>query len=40
MIREEDERLRRMFDAAAAELTDEEREERDLLLGAFDAESD
>ena len=40
MAREEAERLRRMFDAAADELTDEEREDRDLLLGAFDAETD
>lgn len=40
MGREEEERLRRMFDAAADELTDEEREDRDLLLGAFEAETD
>lgn len=35
MAREEQERLRRMFDAAAEELTEEEREDRELLLGAF-----
>ena len=29
-----------MFDAAAAELTEEEREDRELLLGAFEAEED
>jgi hypothetical protein len=29
-----------MFDAAAAELTKEEKEDRDLLLGAFEAEGD
>jgi hypothetical protein len=40
MVREEEDRLRAMFDAAAAELTDEEREDRDLLLGAFEAEED
>jgi hypothetical protein len=38
MAREEEVRLRAMFDAAAAELTEEEREDRDLLLGAFEAE--
>jgi Arc/MetJ-type ribon-helix-helix transcriptional regulator len=36
MAREEAEILREMFDAAAAELTEEEREDRDLLLGAFE----
>lgn len=40
MTREEEVRLRAMFDAAAAELTEEEREDRDLLLGAFEAEED
>lgn len=40
MTREEDDRLRAMFDAAAAELTEEERADRDLLLGAFEAEED
>lgn len=40
MVREEEDRLREMFDAAASELTEEEREDRDLLLGAFDAEED
>jgi hypothetical protein len=40
MSREEEVRLRAMFDAAAAELTEEEREDRDLLLGAFEAEED
>lgn len=40
MTREEEVRLRDMFDAAAAELTEEEREDRDLLLGAFEAEED
>jgi len=40
MAREEEARLRAMFDAAAAELTEEEREDRDLLLGAFEAEED
>jgi hypothetical protein len=38
MIREEEDRLRAMFDAAAAELTQGEREDRDSLLGAFQAE--
>jgi hypothetical protein len=40
MVREEEDRLRAMFDAAAAELTEQEREDRDLLLGAFEAEED
>jgi hypothetical protein len=40
MTREEENRLRAMFDAAAAELTKEEKEDRDLLLGAFEAEGD
>ena len=40
MAREEEVRLREMFDAAAADLTEEEREDRDLLLGAFEAEED
>ncbi|MGH7567142.1 MAG: hypothetical protein ACREK2_09955 [Gemmatimonadota bacterium] len=40
MTREEEVRLRAMFDAAAAELTEEEREDRDLLLGAFEVEDD
>lgn len=40
MAREEAEALRRMFDEAAAELTEEEREDRDLLLGAFEPEDD
>ncbi|HUF90111.1 MAG TPA: hypothetical protein VMR66_09035 [Gemmatimonadota bacterium] len=40
MAREEEERLRQMFDAAAAELTEEERADRDLLLGAFEKEED
>lgn len=40
IAREEEERLRAMFDEAAAELTDEEREDRDLLLGAFEGEDD
>jgi class 3 adenylate cyclase len=40
MIREEEDRLRAMFDAAAAELTQGEREDRDSLLGAFQAEED
>ena len=40
MTREEQDRLRAMFDAAAAELTEEEREDRDLLLGAFELEED
>ena len=40
MAREEEVRLRAMFDAAAAELTEEEREDRDLFLGAFEAEED
>lgn len=40
MLREEEDRLRAMFDAAAAELTEEETEDRDLLLGAFEAEED
>jgi len=40
MLREEEDRLRAMFDAAAAELTEEEREDRNLLLGAFEAEED
>lgn len=35
MAREERERLRAMFDAAAEELTDEELEDRDRLVGAF-----
>ena len=38
MAREEAESLREMFDAAAAELTEEEREDRDLLLGVFEPE--
>lgn len=38
MAREEAEVLREMFDTAAAELTDEEREDRDLLLEAFEPE--
>jgi hypothetical protein len=40
MAREEEVRLREMFDAAAAELTREDQEDRDLLLGAFEAELD
>jgi hypothetical protein len=40
MAREEEVRLRAMFDAAAVELTREEREDRDQLLGAFEAEED
>lgn len=36
MSREDEERLRAMFDAAAEELTDEDREERDRLLDAFE----
>lgn len=40
MAREEEERLRQMFDTAAAELTEEERADRDLLLGAFETEED
>jgi Arc/MetJ-type ribon-helix-helix transcriptional regulator len=35
IAREEAARLTKMFDAAAAELTDEDRGERDLLLDAF-----
>jgi hypothetical protein len=38
--REEEVRLRTMFEIAAAELSEEEREDRDLLLGAFEAEED
>lgn len=38
MEREERQRLRAMFDAAAEELTDEEREDRDRLVGAFSPE--
>lgn len=33
--REEAAKLTAMFDAAAEELTDEDREDRDLVLGAF-----
>jgi hypothetical protein len=40
MRRKAEERLRAMFDAAAAELTQKEREDRDLLLGALEAEED
>lgn len=40
IAREDEERLRAMFDAAAAELTDEDREERDRLLGAFEPEGE
>jgi hypothetical protein len=35
IAREEAARLREMFDAAAAELSNEDREDRDLILGAF-----
>ena len=40
MAREEEEDLRAMFDEAAAKQTDEERKDRDLLLGAFEGEDD
>ena len=40
MAREERERLKAMFDAAAEELTDEEREDRDRLLEAFSGEDE
>ena len=40
LMREEEARLRAMFDAAAAELTEEELEDRDLLLSAFEPEMD
>ena len=40
MEREESEALRQMFDDAAAELTEEEREDRALLLDAFEPEDD
>ena len=36
MARAEEERLREMFDAAAAELTGQDRAERDQLLGGFE----
>lgn len=36
MAREDEERLRAMFDAAAVELTEDDRDERDHLLGVFD----
>ncbi|MGH7556420.1 MAG: hypothetical protein ACREMD_01300 [Gemmatimonadota bacterium] len=35
MAREEAARMTDMFDAAAAELTDEDRDDRDLVTGAF-----
>ena len=35
MAREDAARLQEMFDAAAADLTPEDREDRDLLLGGF-----
>lgn len=35
IAREEVARLQRMFDAAAQELTEEDREDRDLILGSF-----
>lgn len=35
MALEEADRIREMFDAAATELTAEDREDRDLILGAF-----
>ena len=35
MAREEIERRREMFDAAARQLTAEDREDRDLVLGSF-----
>lgn len=38
--REDQERLKAMFDAAAEELTEEERGDRELLLGAFAVEGD
>ena len=40
MAREEEDQLRAMFDTAAAELTEEEREDRDHLLEAFDGGGD
>lgn len=40
MAREEEARLREMFDAAARELDDEEREDLERLLGGFEPEED
>lgn len=40
MDREDQERLKVMFDAAAEELTEEECEDRELLLGAFVTEEE
>lgn len=40
MPRGEEEGLRATFDVAAAELSQEECEDRDLLLGAFEEEKD